>query len=118
MITVILFLCGCSSRESIEVTATAYTSTKGQTDTTPFITAWGDRLEPGMKSIAISRDLMQMGLTHGSKVRIEGFEGEYTVLDKMHKRWKNKIDIYMGLDRKAALQWGKRRVRISWYVND
>jgi len=32
----------------------------------------------------------------------------------MNKRWKKKIDIYMGNDRHAALQWGKRQVNICW----
>jgi len=98
----------------MEVTATAYTSSKAETDATPSIAAWGDKLHPGMKSIAVSRDLIKMGLGHGAKVRIEGFEGEYTVLDKMHKRWTKKIDIYMGKDRKKALQWGKKKLVIYW----
>jgi 3D (Asp-Asp-Asp) domain-containing protein len=32
----------------------------------------------------------------------------------MNKRWKNKIDIFMGNDREKALKWGKRKVRIYW----
>ncbi len=32
----------------------------------------------------------------------------------MNKRWKNKIDIYMGLDEEAAIQWGKREVEITF----
>jgi len=100
--------------QSLEVTATAYTSSKAETDATPNITAWGDTLRPGMKSIAVSRDLIKMGLGHRVKVRIEGLEGEYTVLDKMNKRWTKKIDIYMGKDRDKALQWGKKKVTIYW----
>lgn len=53
-----------------------------------------------------------MGLTHKTKVTIEGLEGEYFVLDKMHSRWTKKIDIYMGLDRKKAINWGKKKVTI------
>ncbi|WP_261841971.1 3D domain-containing protein [Aliamphritea ceti] len=110
-----LTLSGCSNGESsLEVEATAYTSTPGETDSTPSLAAWGDTLKPGMKAIAVSRDLIAAGLTHNTKVRIEGFEGEYLVLDKMNKRWEKKIDIYMGKDRKKALQWGKRKVMIFW----
>ena len=113
------FLFGCSAKtQTLEVTATAYTSSKNETDSTPNITAWGDKLKPGMKCIAVSRDLVNMGLGHGKKVRIEGFEGEYTVLDKMNKRWKLKIDIYMGKDKKKALQWGKQKVKIYWNVKE
>jgi len=104
-----------SYSKSLHVTATAYTSHVGQTDSTPNIAAWGDRLYPGMKSIAVSRDLLKVhGLKHGQKVRIKGLEGEYAVLDKMNKRWKKKIDIYMGMDKRKAFKWGRRKVEILW----
>jgi 3D (Asp-Asp-Asp) domain-containing protein len=98
----------------LEVTATAYNSLPGQTDGDPSITAWGDRLEPGMMAIAVSRDLIPMGLGHGAKVRIDGMPGLYVVRDKMAKRWKKKIDIYMGTDVGAARRWGRRTVKIRW----
>lgn len=99
----------------LRVTATAYTSHVGQTDSTPNIAAWGDRLRPGMKSIAVSRDLLKKyGLKHKQKVRIKGLDGEYAVLDKMNKRWRKKIDIYMGKDKRKAFKWGRRKVEILW----
>jgi len=99
----------------LRVTATAYTSHVGQTDSTPNIAAWGDRLHPGMKSIAVSRDLLKKyGLKHKQKVHIKGLEGEYVVLDKMNKRWRKKIDIYMGRNKHKAFQWGRRKVEILW----
>lgn len=99
---------------SLEVTASAYTSTVGETDSTPSLAAWGDTLKPGMKAIAVSRDLIKMGLSHRVMVSIDGLEGKYAVLDKMNKRWTKKIDIYMGLDKTAAKEWGKRTVTIHW----
>ncbi len=101
-------------QRSLEVTATAYNSVPEQTDDTPFIAAWGDRLDPAVASIAVSRDLLEMGLTRGTSVRIEELDADFVVLDKMHPRWKRRIDIYMGLDVEAARRWGKRRVTISW----
>ena len=101
------------SKTTREVTATAYNSLAEQGQGDPTLTAWGDRLEPGMRVIAVSRDLIEEGLTHGTKVRIEGLPGTYTVADKMHRRWKNKIDIYMGTDVAAARQWGKKQVTIE-----
>ena len=99
----------------LEVEATAYTSHVVQTDSTPTIAAWGDRLKPTTRAIAVSRDLLtKYGLKHRSKVRITGFSGEFLVLDKMNKRWSKKIDIYMGMNRKAAFKWGKRKVVLSW----
>ncbi len=98
----------------LEVTATAYNSVPGQTQGNPRITAWGDKLVSGMKAIAVSRDLIALGLKHGVKVRVEGLPGAYAVTDKLHKRWKRRIDIYMGKDVKAAKAWGKRKVTIRW----
>lgn len=103
--------------KTLEVNSHAYNSTTSQTTkANPALTAWGDTLKPGMKAIAISRDLIKMGLTHNTKVQIKGLEGHYLVLDKMNKRWTKTIDIYMGTDVKAAKAWGKRKVTISWNV--
>lgn len=102
-------------RNSLRVTATAYNSLPSQTDSTPNIAAWGDRLRPGMKAIAVSRDLLKKyGLRHNQRVKISGLPGTYRVLDKMNKRWRKKIDIYMGKSRRKARQWGRRKVTIYW----
>ncbi len=106
--------CSSADERTLEVTASAYNSLPGQTQGDPSRGAWGDILRPGMKAIAVSRDLIPLGLGHGTRVRIEGLEGEYVVRDKMAKRWKKKIDIYMGEDVDAARRWGVRRVRIHW----
>jgi 3D (Asp-Asp-Asp) domain-containing protein len=114
-IIAVVALVGCSGGSPKEVTATAYNSVNSQTkEGDPTLTAWGDTLKPGMKAIAVSRDLIDDGLTHGTEVTIEGLPGTYIVRDKMNKRWNDKIDIYMGLDIEAAKQWGKRTVTISW----
>ncbi len=103
------------NKRKMTVTATAYTSHVNQTDSTPNIAAWGDRLKPGMKIIAVSRDMLDVyGLKHLTKVRIKGLEGEYLVMDKMNKRWKKKIDIYMGMDLKKAYKWGRKKVELQW----
>ena len=100
--------------DSIKVTATAYSSSTKETDASPYLAAWRNTLDPKVPSIAVSRDLLDIGLTNGMKVHIKGFEGEFLVLDKMNKRWKNKIDIYMGDDRQKALKFGKRKVEVYW----
>ncbi len=101
-------------QNTMTVTATAYNSLPNQTDSTPNLAAWGNRLKPGMKSIAVSRDLIKQGLGNGARVKIKGLEGTYIVLDKMNKRWRKKIDIYMGKNVKKARKWGKQKVNISW----
>lgn len=101
--------------QTLRVTATAYNAVPAQTDATPDIAAWGDRLTPNMKAIAVSRDLLhEYGLKRNSVVRISGLPGEYRVLDKMHSRWNRKIDIFMGKDERRARRWGRRNVTIEW----
>jgi len=100
-----------------EVTASAYNSVFWQTDSiNPSVAAWGDTLKPGMKSIAVSRDLIKMGLTHNTMVRIDTFPDTFYVKDKMHRRWRNRIDIYMGKDVKKARAWGKKKLIICYAV--
>lgn len=118
-----LTLAGCGNdnpkTESVTVTATAYTSAERETKKgNEGLAAWGDHLKPGMKAIAVSRDLVAKGLTHGTEVHIEGLDGTYKVLDKMNKRWKDKIDIFMGKNREKASDWGKQQVTISWTEPD
>jgi len=101
--------------KQLRVTASAYTSHVNQTSSSPFLAAWGHKLVPGQKTIAVSRDLItKYGLTNGSKIKIGGLEGEYVVRDKMNKRYTEHIDIYMGLDIAKALRWGRRSATISW----
>ncbi len=100
----------------LEVTATAYNSFGYQTSGNPNITAWGDTLLPGIKSIAVSRDLIAKGLKHGTMVRIDTSPDTFYINDKMHRRWKNRIDIYMGKDNKRAREWGRKKVQIQYAV--
>ena len=117
-IVLLCVLAASASADEIErslvVTATAYNSLPNQTNAEPHLAAWGDPITPGMKVIAVSRDLISEGLEHRTPVRIEGLPGVYLVLDKMHERWKKRIDIYMGRDLEAARAFGKRKVEISW----
>jgi LysM repeat protein len=102
-------------KRKLRVTATAYSSHKAQTDSTPFLAAWNNRLRPGMKIIAVSRDMLtKYGMKNGTRVRIAGLPGTYRVRDKMNKRYRKRIDIYMGIDRRRALRWGRRNVVIYW----
>lgn len=102
--------------DTLQVTASAYNSVSYQTgEGNPRITAWGDTLQPGLKAIAVSRDLIDRGLEHNTPVKIEGFDGVFLVKDKMHYRWKNKIDIYMGENVQKARRFGRKKLKI-YYV--
>ena len=96
------------------VTATAYNSVRSQTDADGSLTAFGLRLRPGMRIVAVSRDLEKLGMRQGVRIAIDGVKGEWEVGDRTASHWKRRIDLYMGLDEKAARAWGKRRVRIRW----
>ncbi|MGJ8592911.1 MAG: 3D domain-containing protein [Aquaticitalea sp.] len=102
--------------KTTEVTATAYNSTVSQTNHNPHIGAFGDSIIPGMKYIAVSRDLYRKGLKHNTAVRIHGLKGLYLVKDRMPSRWKNRIDIYMGTNIDSARQWGRKKVKIDYRI--
>ena len=102
--------------ETINVTATAYNSTVSQTTSNPHITAFGDSIYPGLNYIAVSNDLLKKGSRYNTPVKIEGFDSIFFVKDRMHSRWKNRIDIYMGLNIKAAKEWGRKKVTIHYGI--
>ncbi|WP_198944460.1 RlpA-like double-psi beta-barrel domain-containing protein [Robiginitalea sediminis] len=98
----------------LEVTATAYNASEAQTDGDPLLAAWGDTLSEQTPSIAISRDLLELGLERDTRVRIRGWRDTFLVRDKMNRRFHRHIDIFMGTDVKAARKWGRRKRKI-WY---
>lgn len=102
--------------KSLSVKVSAYNSVSWQTDGKPNLAAWGDTLKPGMKCIAVSRDLIGLGLDHNTQVKIEGFDGIYLVKDKMNSRYTNKIDIFMGKDVEKAREWGNQELTIQYRV--
>ena len=102
-------------KRKLRVMATAYTSHRRQTDKTPFLAAWNNKLRIGEKSIAVSRDLLRKyGIKNKQRVKISGLSGYYIVKDKMNRRFRKRIDIYMGLNRRKALRWGRKHVTIYW----
>lgn len=102
--------------KELEVNSSAYNSVPSQTDGQPSLAAWGDTLKTGMKSIAVSRNLIALGLKHNTMVKIDGLSGIYLVKDKMNARYRNRIDIYMGTDVKRAKEWGQKKLKITYAV--
>ncbi len=122
LLGVLFLLTACTEKteafywKEIEVTVSAFNSVVSQTDGSPTIAAWGDTLRPGMKCVAVSRDLLTLGLDHNTEIKIEGLDSLYVVKDKMHHRWNNRIDLYMGTDVKKARNWGKKKLTIQYRV--
>lgn len=102
-----------SKAKQLKVKALAYTGCSSKAKRAPR-GAWGDPLTGDVKAVAISPDLIKLGLDHGDTIRIEGLPGEYKVLDVMHGRHSRAIDIYYGEDQCGAREWGTRSLTITW----
>ena len=92
-----------ANKISYTVTVTTYNPTRGQTDSTPNITADGTRINPRKATqyryVALSRDLLQRWggpFQYGDYIVIEGTgeqDGVYQVRDTMNPRFTNRVDI-------------------------
>jgi len=89
-------------RIRIPVTVTAYSSTPDQTDGTPFLAACGP-VRDGI--LAVSDDLWRI-LKCGDSVYLEGY-GRYVVWDRMHSRWRRRVDVWVP-SRSSAYRHGVR----------
>ncbi len=80
-----------------EAEVTAYSSTPDQTDDDPFIMATGKYVYDG----AIAANF----LPFGTKVRFPEIYGDkiFTVEDRMHRRFSDRIDIWMETKREAEI---------------
>lgn len=89
--------------EIVKTLITAYSSTVDQTDDTPFITASGSYVRPGI----VAANFLPFGAT----IRIPGIFGNqiFVVEDRLHKKNNDRIDIWMPTE-KEALEFG---VKIS-----
>ncbi|WP_425148057.1 hypothetical protein [Deinococcus sp.] len=107
-----------STGRSAVIRATAYTSSVAETDSTPFITATGTRVRPGV--VALSGDLLRR-FPYGTRLMIEDLGGTYSaflkdrvfvVEDTMNPRISGTLDIWMGNSYQANT-WGVRNIRIT-----
>ena len=92
--------------KSLVVLATAYSSTADQTDETPLITANGKTVYDGLIAANF--------LSFGTKLRIPEIYGDkiFTVDDRMHKRFSNRVDVWMKT-REEATRFGLKSVKIE-----
>jgi len=91
--------------KGVVCTVTFYTPCEAETDDTPYITASGTRVKPGI--CAVSRDLERYGFTFGKTIYVEGL-GSFEVQDRMHRRWQRRIDILV-MYKRDARRLGKMR---------
>lgn len=89
----------------IPVTITAYTPRPQECDGTPYTTAFMTKIREGI--VGLSMDLeSDFGFKHGDEITIYGF-GTFVFEDRMNKRWKRRVDIFM-FSLKEARQFGKK----------
>lgn len=100
------------------VTATIYHAVPEQTNADFLTTASLREINPNNpashKWIAVSRDLEKLGFTMGTRVCIEGagdLSGEWTIEDRMNKRWTKRIDFLVNTTRKYG-KWDNVSIRI------
>ncbi len=89
------------SGATFRVVVTAYSSTRDQTDASPFITASGTHVHDGT--------LAANFLPIGTKVTFPKYSGDkvYIVEDRTNPKYSSRVDIWFPT-RAAALQFGKR----------
>ncbi|MCC9166792.1 hypothetical protein [Pontibacter harenae] len=101
---------------TLTVSASIYFPEPQQTDSSPFITADGSRINkknPGKhRWIAVSRDLHSRWggeISYGDSVKVSGIsdqlDGTYIVRDVMNRRMRNQIDILVGKNDDVMGYW-------------
>jgi 3D (Asp-Asp-Asp) domain-containing protein len=100
-----------------EFTVTSYRSVPNQTDSSPFHTSIGERTNNAV--IAVSQDMLRDGrVRYGDVVFIEGVGGR-VVLDTMHPRWKNRLDVWVATKKDEAAfhkKFKSRKLKV-WKIN-
>jgi len=88
------------------VPSTAYSSTKDQTDSTPFITAMGTHVRDGV----VAANFLPLG----TMIKIPDYFGDKTfvVEDRMNRRYDYRIDLWFAT-RQEAREWGLKKVKIE-----
>jgi 3D (Asp-Asp-Asp) domain-containing protein len=94
-----------AKRSLLPVIVTAYSSDEDQTDDSPFITASGALVGDGVIAANF--------LPFGTKVQIPTVFGNkvFTVKDRMHRRFSDRIDIWFN-DRASAMKFGIKKAEI------
>ncbi|MFA6537584.1 MAG: hypothetical protein WCT18_04295 [Patescibacteria group bacterium] len=97
-------------KRTYKVTATAYSSTPDQTDSTPCITANGLDVCKHNREDVIAANFLKFG----TRVRIPDLYGDtvFTVADRMNPRYDSRIDLWM-TSRERAIQFGKKNITIE-----
>ncbi len=93
-------------RKTMVMTVTAYSSEPGQTDDTPFITAFGTHVRDGIVATNC--------LPKGTIVRFPDVYGdkEFVVEDRMNARYYYRMDIWMA-ETQDAINFGAKTLKVE-----
>ena len=114
LIVGLTFVITNNEKVSTNVHATVYNAVPEQTNSDPGHTAFMFELDLSNpykhRIIAVSRDLLKT-YPKGTQVLVEGtsYDGIYTVMDKMNKRYTNRIDLLINLDMKIG-NWPNAKI--------
>ncbi len=94
------------AKSTMHITVTSYNSEPGQTDSTPFITAFGTTVRDGIVATNF--------LPKGTLVRFPEEFGDKTfvVEDRMNSRYYYRMDIWMA-DKQEAIQFGAKYLKME-----
>lgn len=102
----------------IMVTATIYHADPKQCNadylTTASLKTINSQSPGSHRWIAVSRDLEEYGFVFGAKVCVEGagdMDGEWTIEDRMNKRWVKRIDFLVDYEIKGG-KWSNVKIRL------
>ncbi len=97
---------GRPERKLVRAVITAYSSREEETDETPFITAAGTKVRPGI--------VAANWLPLGTKIRIPALFGNqvFTVEDRMHARMNGRVDVWFSTT-DEALRFGTQVARVE-----
>lgn len=92
--------------QASKIVITAYSSSPEETDETPFITAAGTAVRPGIAAANF--------LPIGTKIRLPDAFGEqvFVIEDRMHSRYSDRVDVWFD-DKSTAQDFGKQLSRIE-----
>jgi len=100
------------------VTATVYNAVPEQTDSTPFITASGARINqqhPELhRWVAVSQDMLKRGYKFGMRIEVSGagdLDGIWEIQDVMNVRYTNCIDFLVENTRKLG-KWNNVKIKL------
>ena len=94
------------SSSTFYILVTAYSSSIDETDDTPFITAAGTDVHPGVAAANF--------LSIGTKFRLPEIFGEeiFTVEDRLHSRYNDRVDIWFD-SKEEAEKFGSKITRLE-----